>query len=110
MSGGYFYRCSCNTLYAEDRGAWGCPSCQTRQKMAAKLEPKSATGADVDLRKLTPQPGTVSPTIPGYYVVWLIGQIYPITLSWGRWSNGWRRGAMAVNARAWAGPLPEVLL
>ena len=47
------------------------------------------------------------PTIPGCYVVWMLGAYFPVTLCWNGVDGYWRRGALRVQVEWWAGPLPR---
>ena len=55
---------------------------------------------------MTKTRATAPPPEPGYYVVWLLGQVGPTVLWWGAHSDCWRRGAMRVQVTHYLGPLP----
>lgn len=55
--------------------------------------------------ELTTRDGDSFPTIPGHYLAW-IDFDRPTVMWWSKHSTDWRRGAVLVHPKLWAGPLP----
>lgn len=56
--------------------------------------------------QLTKHPVSVSPSEPGWYVVWESFGASPQIAWWQSVQRGWRHGASVLSVRYWAGPVP----